>query len=400
MIPLLVAAFVAQSFDQRGFIENDTAVYPQTAPNDSGQVVDLTLLRWEPSYKAAPWLKFDAAFDAETDSHRQVERSWDLDWNGRTIQRPALSLRRYSATLHKGKFTAELGRQFIRWGKTDILNPTDRFAPKDYLTNVVSPDYLGVIAARVTIEAGGDTYDLIWQPLFTPSRTPLLLQRWTVVPAEAAGIGLQDLGATYPGGSQYGARWNHLGNGYECSFSFFDGFNYFPLLSGTFNFQTETLGVQRYYPELRLYGADAAVPIPWFTIKTEAAYFTSSTPGAGDYLLFVVQLERQIREWSLVGGYAGEAVTKSISAEQFSPDLGFTRSFVGHASWTIDTDRSLTVQAVVRKDGSYTGLEYSQTFGQHWRATADLGWIRGSINDFLGQYHRNSYASLAMRFSF
>ena len=28
----------------------------------------------------------------------------------------------------------EAGKQLIRWGKTDILNPTDRFAPRDFLT--------------------------------------------------------------------------------------------------------------------------------------------------------------------------------------------------------------------------------------------------------------------------
>ena len=61
----------------------------------------------------------------------------------------------------------------------------------------------------------------------------------------------------------------------------------------------------RTYPELRLYGGDAAVPLPWFTVKGEAAYFTSSTPGAEEYALYVIQLERQVKEWSFVGGYAG-----------------------------------------------------------------------------------------------
>src|SRR5580698_7816556 len=148
MIPL-VLVLLAQNFEQRGFIENDAVFYPQTAPNDSGQAVDNLLLRWEASYKVAPWLKISGAFDADVDTHEQVDRSWALDVDGRSIRRPALSLRRLNATLHKGHVTAELGRQFIRWGKADILNPTDRFAPKDYLSNVIEPDFLGVIAARV-----------------------------------------------------------------------------------------------------------------------------------------------------------------------------------------------------------------------------------------------------------
>ena len=185
MTGLLLVALLAQNFEQRGFIENSTLGYPQTAPNDSGQIVDEILFRWEAFYKVTPWLKLSGAFDAETDSHHQVSRDFRFDADDRSIQRPAFSFRRYSATIHKGRVTAELGRQFIRWGKADILNPTDRFAPKDYLGNVVNQDFLGVVAARVTVDFGNDSLDLVWQPWFTPSRTPLLNQRWTAVPQEA-----------------------------------------------------------------------------------------------------------------------------------------------------------------------------------------------------------------------
>src|ERR1700719_370365 len=107
----VVAPSWAQNFQERGFFENDSLFYPQTAPNDSGHVVTEMLFRWEASYQATSWLKFSTAFDARTDSHRQVEREWRLDADDRSIQRPAFSLRRMSATIHKGKFTAELGRQ-------------------------------------------------------------------------------------------------------------------------------------------------------------------------------------------------------------------------------------------------------------------------------------------------
>jgi hypothetical protein len=395
MIPLLL--FLAQNFEQRGFIENSTLFYPQSAANDSGHVVNETLLRWEAGYKVAPWLTLHGAFDAETDSHRQVDRSFTLDSLDRSILRPAFSLRRYSATLHRGKVTAEIGRQFIRWGKADILNPTDRFAPKDYLSNVIAPDFLGVFAVRGTVDFGSNSLEAVWQPYFTPSRTPLINQRWTVIPQQAEGVPIIDDGARYPGRSQFGARWNHIGAGYECSFSYFDGFNYLPLFEAKF---TGAIDLKRFYPQLRSYGADAAVPLRWFTVKGEAAYFTSSTPNTDEYALYVVQLERQWKEWSFVGGYAGEVLTRSGNPLQFAPDRGFARSFVGHAGWTINAARSLAIETAIRAAGSFTRFEYSQTYGQHWRATAGVAWIRGDMTDFLGQYHRNSYASLAIRYSF
>jgi len=397
----LLVTLLSQSFEQRGFIENRTVAYPQTAPNDSGRVVDELLLREEASYKFAPWLTVSGGLDARTDSHRQTARDGVVDADDRRIQRPAFSIRRVSATIHRGKVTAEIGRQLIRWGKTDILNPTDRFAPRDYLSSVVDTDFLGVTAARVTYESGGNTVDLVWQPWFTPSRTPLLNQRWTALPPQALGVSIVDAGAHYPGGSQVGARWNHVGSGYEYSLCFFDGYQNLPSFGALFDPQINSVALTRTYPDLRLYGGDAAVPLPWVTAKGEAAYFTSSTPGAEEYALYVIQVERQVKEWSFVGGYAGSVVTRDAASPlQFAPDRGFAKSFVGRAGLTIDANRSLAIETAVRAEGSFVRFEYSQLFGQHWRATGGIAWIRGDMNDFLGQYRRNSYASLAIRYSF
>jgi len=56
----------------------------------------------------------------------------------------------------------------------------------------------------------------------------------------------------------------------------------------------------------------------------------------------------------------------------------------------------------VRQNGKgvWAKLEYSQAFGQHWRATAGFGLIRGEADDFLGQYRRNSHIILMARYSF
>ena len=398
---IALIALLAQNFEQRGFIENQALFYPQDAVNDSGRIVNQDLLRWEGSYKTGDWFKLAASVDARTDSHRQVARTLQFDADDRSILRPALSLRQWSATFHKSFVTAEFGRQFIRWGKTDILTPTDRFAPKDYLSSVVDSDFLGVVAARVTLTHKDDSLDLVWQPWFTPARTPLLNQRWTVPPPEAATIPLVDDGASYPGGSQIGTRWNHVTSGYEYSLSYYRGHDYFPLLDAALDPATLRLHAQRFYPEIAMYGGDTAIQLPWVTVKGEAGYFTSSTLGAQDYVLYVVQVERQIKEWSLVGGYAGDAKTGGTAAPaQFAPDRGFARSLIGRAALTIDVNRSMTLETAVRAAGSFLRAEYSQTFGQHWRITPGFAWIRGDMTDFLGEYRRNSYATLAVRYSF
>ena len=131
LVPVLMLWLpaAAQNFTQRGFLQTDLTAYPETAPNDSGHAIGDALLRYEASYKARPWLRFSGSLDARFDTHQQAERALHVDWQDRSLRRPALSAREFNATISRGKFTAEVGKQFIRWGKADILNPTDRFAP-------------------------------------------------------------------------------------------------------------------------------------------------------------------------------------------------------------------------------------------------------------------------------
>lgn len=405
MILLALAAHqcgFGQGFTQRGFLDLRPAFYPDTAPNDASHTIGEALFRYSASWEARSWLKLNGEVEARSDTHRQSERTWHLDTQDRGLLRPAFSIRRGSATLHGGGWTIELGKQFVRWGKTDILNPTDRFAPRDYLAVFDNDDFLGVTGARATWEHGGDTLDAV-VTRFTPSRTPLLNQRWTVLPDNAPPV--VDLGSRFPGGAQAGVRWNHLGQGYEASLSFFDGHNHLPLIDAFAIARKGSglaAGLQRYYARMRMYGGDAAIPLRWLTLKTEAAYFTSATRIADEYVLYVVQLERQAGEWFFTGGYAGQAVTNRRSIFDFAPDRGLTRAFVAHAGYTIDPSSNVAVESAIRQNGKggWAKLEYSRLFGQHLRVTATAAVIQGDGADFIGQYHRNSYGGLALRYSF
>jgi hypothetical protein len=399
---LLGCGASAQVFTQRGYLEIRNFAYPQTAPGDSGRLVSEQLLRWEASWRMNSWLQLNAGADARFDSHRQFERAWRLDWADRRRQRPPVSARRLSLLAHRGGFTLEGGRQFIRWGKADILNPTDRFAPKDFL-NVLTTEFLSVTAVRATYEHGSNTLDLVLQPVFTPSRTPLINQRWAALPEEAAQFAIRELPLRYPKRAAAGARWNHLGDGYEFSLSFYDGFNHLPVYAVRLEpGPVPAILVERIHPQMRMYGADTAVPTRWVTLKGEAAWFTSSTPLADNYVLYVIQAERQRGEWLFVGGYAGEKVTERRVQLDFAPDRGLAKTFLGRASYNIDPNRSIAFEGAVRQNGKglYGRLEYTQAVGTHWRVTAAANLLRGARDDFLGQYRRNSNLMIVFRYSF
>lgn len=398
LLALCAACAGAQTFSQRGYFDLRTTVYPQAATNDRGRFIEEGLLRWEPTVELTPSFKLFGAVDARSDTHRQVERSLRLDWKDRSLQRPALSVRRASLQWHRGPVTVEAGKQLIRWGKADILNPTDRFAPRDYLS-VVDNDFLGVTAARVTWESGNNSLDAVVSR-FTPSRMPLLNQRWTVLPDQAQGFRLLDDGSRFPNRAQVGLRWNHVGSGYEFSTVVFDGDHHLPLFAA--DLRADGVHLARYYPRLRLYGGDFALPTRWFNVKAEAAYFTSQTPTADEYVLWVLQLERTWGEWVFVGGYSGEVVTERRNPLGFTPDRGFARSVLARAAYTIDARRSVAFQAAIRDSGqgAWVQAEYSHQLSNHWRATGSAALLAGSRPDFLGQFERNSHLMVALRYSF
>jgi len=391
----------AQTLTQRGFVDGSIVLFPQEAPNDPTRAVGDLLARDDLFFKPAAWVQFAGGFDLRANSHDQVEDSWRVDLTDRTILRPRLAVRRLSATLTRGPLTVDAGKQFIRWGKTDIVTPTDRFAPRDFL-NVIDAEFIAVIGVRGVVQVGDETFEGVWLPRFTPSRVPLLDQRWTVVTGEAAELPLVDAGSRLPGGSQAGVRWSHVGAGFEYSLSFFDGFNHLPNIEAAPQPAPLRLEVTRVYPSLRTYGGDAAVPTRWATIKSEAAYFSSSFPGTDEYLLYVVQLERQSGEWAIVAGYAGEVVTTRRTQLTFAPDRGLTKSIVARASYTIGPTRNVGFETAVRQngDGLYAKAEYSQARGAHWRATVGAVVIAGEADDFLGQYQRNSHVRAVLRYSF
>ncbi len=379
----------AQTISQRGFVEGTVVAFPQEAPNDATQLVADALARDDVFVTPAPWLRLAGGVDLRANSHDQVEDSWRFDVADRTIRRPRLSLRRASASATHGPLSVEAGKQFIRWGRTDVVTPTDRFAPRDFL-NVFDNELLAVTGVRGDAVTRVGTLEAVWAR-FTPSRVPLVDQRWTVLPPGVTAPS-EPLPRVYPEASQLGVRLNHSGTGVDWAVAFFDGNNHLPNIDAT----------ALTYPPMRMIGGDAAVPTRWVTIKGEAAHFASSSPTTDEYLLYVVQLERQSGEWVFVGGYAGEIVTdrRSSAAVTFAPDRGLTHSLVGRASYTIDVNRSFAVETAVRASGGYAKLEYSQAYGQHWRATLAGVGIAGESDDFLGQYRHNSHVTFSVRYSF
>ena len=389
----------AQTVSERGFVEGRGFWYFEEAPNDPEQLVGDALWRQEVTLRPAQWFEVTGGVEARANSYDQVEDEWRLDWDDRGILRPRLALRTAAATIRAGHFRLDVGKQFVRWGRADIIYPTDRFAPRDYM-NVITTELLPVLGARASIQAGNETFEGVWVPRLTPSRLPLADQRWA--PSVPGGAALLDAGGTIPGGSQFGARWRHTGSRIETAVSFFDGFNHQPDIELTPRPVLGAIEFRRVYPTIRMYGGDVAIPTPWVTIKAEMAYVTSPPETSDEYALYVIELERQAGNWLLDGGYANEDVRIRRVAATFSPDRSLAGSIIGRASYSEDPKQTLVFEAAIDRhgDGYYSKAEFSQGMGRHWRLTVTGVALGGEDTNFLGQYRRNSHGEVALRFSY
>jgi len=393
----------AQILSERGLIDARGFGFPQTTPTDTTRAVGDVLVREELFLKPANWLQLAGGIDLRANTHDQIDTRWKLDWRDRGLLRPSLSLRRFTATVTFGRLAVDIGRQFIRWGRADVTYPTDRFSPRDYIT-VIDPELLGVTGVRPSLQLGSENIEVVWLPELTPSRLPLLDQRWTVLPPEAAALPIVDRGSQFGSAAQYGARWRHTGARLESAISYFDGTNHLPNVNAVLNPDTAALEILRVYPRIRMIGADAAIPTSEATLKLEAAYVAAPTHATEEYVLYVIEAERQVGEWLLDAGYAGDVVTQHApgTGQPFAPDRGLARALIARAVYTIDARQTLSFEGAVRQtgDGVYLRAEYSSAVGRYWRLTLSGVELDGKADDFLGQYRRNSHVFAALRFNF
>jgi hypothetical protein len=387
----------AQEFAYRGFADVGVVAHPQEAPNDPTQGITDLQARFDPSLRLGRLFSLAASVEARIDSH---DRTGGVSFWDRTTRRPALAVRSLAATLARGPVTLEIGKQFVRWGQSDIISPTDFFTPRDYLVTI-SSDPLATTSARFTWTAASGSLELVYTPRMTPSRMPLLDQRWVGLQAQAPGLTPLNGETRYPVRPQYGARWRHLGR-LEFSASFFHGFNHLGILEPTIGPGEASVTIDRRFAAIRAWGADVAAPLPGLTLKAEAAWQQARSDDADDYGLWVVQAERQQAEWLLIGGYVGEWTSAERGVFSFSPDRGLARGVIARVSRTFEDGRSVLVETVTRQDGDglYVKGEYTRGFAARWRLTLQVVVLRGRADDFLGQYQRNSFAAARTRYSY
>ncbi len=159
---------------------------------------------------------------------------------------------------HFSSVDLKLGKQFVFWGRTDWVNPTDNITPWDY-TNMTAEieDYrISVTAAKMDWYFGTSSLEFVFVPFFRPNKTGMeITGAKTILPEQK------------PENWQEGVRFSSSVGGLNFSTSYLRGFELFPSVIPELN----ALNIE--YKPQQVFGADFDYAIGRFVFKGEGAYY-------------------------------------------------------------------------------------------------------------------------------
>lgn len=170
-------AFCQTSSEYGGLVQETAQIFTQE-PNSSDTYLN-GISQFQFWYRATiqDRFSFRSTFDFQLDTHHDVDRDRWFDLSQRGLRRPAGALSELYLDAKLGRVDLRVGKQQIRWGRADGFNPTDNLIPYDYL-DTFSDVRVAVPALKTDIYLAQTNLEFVWIPFYTPTRLPLLGQRW------------------------------------------------------------------------------------------------------------------------------------------------------------------------------------------------------------------------------
>ncbi len=417
-------ALAQKKFELGGFMDGSGWIYP-IAPNEPDAHATGTA-RFQLWSRAALTPKFSwrGKMDFRLDTHRDIDRERWFDLDQRGLRQPAGTVSEFYFDLKLGRTDLRAGMQEMRWGRADGYNPTDNLIPYDYL-DTFSNDRLAVPALKADTYIGQARIEAAWIPFYTPTRLPLLGQRWFPAlpstaqlpvagnaPPAVADLTYLDAGGPLPartiGNSQWGLRYNQLVPHAELSVSYFDGFDDIPYFRpgaipiAPLPRPRLQVSLNREYYRVHVIGADFASGLGPYGIRGELAYFDQTDPANRDHLLFVAGVDRTWGDWFVIVQYAGQNVQAPLPSSALFPDLGLGSSLLWRVERSIGPSRTFEVKGALRfSDGDlFIQPLYSLALSNAWRLKIGATFFAGPRDAYLGQFRDNAGINLQLRYSF
>jgi hypothetical protein len=163
IIFILVFNTFAQNVDFTGYVRNYSGMLDGNGSNDFVILQNTFNLNIEKSMSGSSFKVNPLIYHNNSDSITFKLREAYLD-------------------LYFDDFDIRLGKQQIVWGKADGVFITDIVSPKD-LYEFLLPEFdeirIGVVGAKLNYYIGGNTLELVWLPVFTPTNLPKTNSIWS-----------------------------------------------------------------------------------------------------------------------------------------------------------------------------------------------------------------------------
>ena len=165
-----------------------------------------------------------------------------------------------------------LGKQFIFWGKTDWINPTDNINPWDYKNiSAEIEDYrIPVTALKADAYLGQFDLEAVVVPHFIPHLIPMEM------PDTMGIFPVHDLGTVLPANklseAEFGFRLKSSLRNVDYSLSYYNGHDKFPSVEVSFDPMGRQFLRQISYHPYQVFGGDFITTFNKFAVKGEAAY--------------------------------------------------------------------------------------------------------------------------------
>jgi hypothetical protein len=410
------AAYSQNSWEYGGFLQESAQVYAET-PNPSDAYSEAhTHFQFRTRARITKSLSWRGTFDFQLDTHKNVDRGRWTDLEQRGIRKPAGAVSEFYLDAKLPHLDLRLGKQQIRWGRADGFNPTDNVIPYDFL-DTFSDERLAVTALKADAYFGRANIEGVWVPFYTPTRLPILGQRWFPrLPESAQGFDLsyRDQPSRFPartfGNGQWGVRYNQVVSRGEFSFSYYDGFDDIPYFRASISSLSflpperprASVSLNREYHRVHVAGFDFASDLGPIGIRGEAAYFDQTDPSNLDHVLYVVGVDKTWGDWFAILQYAGQKVNGSLSGQSVFPDLGLRSTMIYRIERTLSPSRSIELKGALRlRDGDFfLQPMYSVALSNNWRLKLGATILAGPRDTFFGQYRDSSHVSLQLRYSY
>ena len=286
---------------QRGFVEARALLFPAGRAQRSTQRRRRICWRGEEVFvKPAPWMQFAAGLDLRANSHDQVDDSWRVDFSDRGTLRPALSVRRLDATLTHGAVHGRRRQAVHPLGQDRHRHARPIGSRRATSSTSFDNEFLAVPGRAACVSARGRCRSKASGCRVSRRagcrcstsagrravRGRRLVRRCRRVDARRLAGG-RAMGTDGRRARVRAVVLRRVQPSAECRDRRAHAVSqrHRPGWSGDLPASAEIeVPVRRRYPRIRTYGVDVALPTRWFTVKGEAAYFTTPDPATDEYV--------------------------------------------------------------------------------------------------------------------